>query len=193
MARTFLVLLLVIAGGAAAQSDQPGPDTALVIVDIQDFYFPGGVVPLEDPEAASATAARLLAHFRERGDLIVHVQHEADAGMASHADVTPREGEIVIAKRQVNAFQDTRLLEVLRAHDVKKLVLVGMQTHMCLEAATRAAVDYGFACTVIGDACATRDLTYEGRTVAAADVQASTLATLRAYAEVTDAESYLAR
>jgi nicotinamidase-related amidase len=67
-----------------------------------------------------------------------------------------------------------------------------MQTHMCLEAAARAAHDLGFEVTVIGDACATRDLRYGDRTVPAADVHASTLATLdRTYARVVDTETFL--
>jgi len=67
-----------------------------------------------------------------------------------------------------------------------------MQTHMCLEAATRAAADLGFECVVIGDACATRDLEFGDHTVAAADVHASTLATLdRTYAKVVDTETFL--
>jgi nicotinamidase-related amidase len=112
--------------------------------------------------------------------------------MAIHAEVAPRAGETVITKRQVNAFRDTELLMVLQEAGVTRLVLAGMQTHMCLEAAVRAAADLGFACVVVGDACATRDLTENGRTVAAADVHASTLATLRAYAEVTDTATLLA-
>ena len=150
MARALLVVTLLCAGIATAQTDAPETVTALVIVDIQEFYFPGGAMPLVDPEPASATAGRVLAKFRERGDLVVHVQHESEQGMASHADVAPFDDEIVIVKRQVNAFQDTALLEVLRTHDVNQLVVVGMQTHMCLEAAVRAAVDYGFVTTVVG-------------------------------------------
>ncbi len=84
------------------------------------------------------------------------------------------------------------MLAYLRELGVEQVVLVGMQTHMCLEAATRAAYDLGFQCVVIGDACATRDLTYGDTTVNAADVHASTLATLdRTYAKVVDTKTFL--
>ena len=188
-----LLGILVVAGAAMAQTDANETVTALIIIDIQEFYFPGGAMPLADPEAATANTGRILARFRDRGDLVVHVRHLAEQGMDIHADLTPRDGEVVITKEQVNAFRDTDLLEVLQDHGADRLVLVGMQTHMCLEAATRAAADHGFTCVVVGDACATRDLTHGDRTVAAADVHASTLATLGAYAEVIDTESYLAR
>jgi nicotinamidase-related amidase len=71
-------------------------------------------------------------------------------------------------------------------------VIAGMQTHMCVEAAVRAAADLGYEVTVVADACATRDVQHGGRTVAAADVHAATLATLAAYATVTDTASLLA-
>jgi len=188
------LLAIAIAGLSltvpATAADQPV--TALVIIDVQDFYYPGGDLPLVQPEAASANAARLLARFRANGWPVVHVRHDHEPGGTIHADVAPREGELVVTKRQVNAFRDTDLQTQLQDRGVEALVLCGMQTHMCLEAAVRAAADLGYRCTVVGDACATRDLTEGDRTVAAADVHAATLATLRAYAEVTDTATYLA-
>jgi len=62
---------------------------------------------------------------------------------------------------------------------------------MCLEAATSAADDYGFGCTVIHVACATRDFKFKGQIVKAEDVHASTLNTLRSYAKVISLEDYL--
>jgi nicotinamidase-related amidase len=67
-----------------------------------------------------------------------------------------------------------------------------MQTHMCVEGATRAAHDLGYDCIVVGDACATRDLEFGERMVPAADVHAATLATLDGiYAEVVDTKVLL--
>jgi len=192
MFRVLITLTILLAGGLAL-AESGTTVSALVIIDIQEFYFPGGGMALSEPEPASAKAGRVLADFREHGDLVIHVQHQAKQGMDIHADVEPMEGEVVITKQQVNAFRDTELLAVLQEHGVTDLVLVGMQTHMCLEAATRAAADLGFQCVVIGDACATRDLTHGETTVPAAAVHASTLATLGAYAEVVDVETYLGR
>jgi nicotinamidase-related amidase len=63
---------------------------------------------------------------------------------------------------------------------------------MCVEAAVRAAHDLGFECILVEDACATRDVTYGDRTVKAADVHDSTLATLnRTYANVVDTKTFL--
>ena len=159
---------------------------ALLLIDIQDFYFPGGKLPLENPETASEKAALVLKLFRDQKLPVIHIQHYG--GSPIHADVAPLPGEKVITKKEANAFDRTDLLEYLKSLHVKRLVLCGMQTHMCLEAATRAAYDYGYDCIVVQDACATRALKWGDRIVTAADVQASTLASLdRFYAKVVNA------
>lgn len=50
---------------------------ALVLIDLQNDYFPGGTMELVDAEAAVAQAARLLQGFRRSGAPVVHVQHIA--------------------------------------------------------------------------------------------------------------------
>jgi nicotinamidase-related amidase len=186
------VLLAVTVIAADGGAGDPEPATALLIIDIQDFYFPGGAVPLVEPEAAAANAAKILAAFRDAGHPVIHVRHDVEDGGGIHATVAPIEGEKVFTKSEVSCFNGTEVLTYLRELGIKRLVLVGMQTHMCLEAATRAAYDLGFECIVVGDACATRDLTYGGTTVKAADVHASTLATLdRTYATVVDTATFL--
>lgn len=178
---------------AAANAPAPAPLTALVVIDIQDFYFPGGALPLAAPEAASGNAAKLLAQARSAGKAVVHVGHNAKAGRGFHADVTPKEGEVVLMKDEVNAFLKTNLQTILNSAGFKRLVICGMQTHMCVEAAARAAHDLGYEVLVVGDACATRDLKYGDTTVPAAQVHAATLATLDGtYAKVVSVDDALA-
>jgi len=121
------------------------------------------------------------------------VKHGDGTGTEIHPNVAPRAGEKVIVKDEVNSFLKTDLLDYLRNNGVKKLVLCGMQTNMCLEAATRAASDYGFECTVIHDACAAKNQTFNGKTVKAEDVHTAALATLKAYAKVVSADEYLGK
>jgi nicotinamidase-related amidase len=185
-----VVLALCAALALPVFADEP--TTALLLIDIQDFYFPGGALPLVEPEAAARNAAKVLADFRAKGQPVIHVRHESKAGGSIHESVAPIEGEEVFTKNEVSCFNGTGVLAHLQSLGVHKLVIVGMQTHMCLEAAARAAHDLGFEVTVIGDACATRDLSYGDRTVPAADVHASTLATLdRTYAKIVDTETFL--
>ena len=183
---------LVLPQGVQAQDAEAIP-TALLIIDIQDFYYPGGALPLSAPEAAGANAALLLARAREKGALVVHVGHNASAGRGFHAEVAPREGEAVVMKDEVNAFLGTDLQQRLQAAGIKRVIICGMQTHMCVEAATRAASDLGYEVLLVGEACATRDLKYGDAVVPAAQVQAATLATLdRTYAKVVEVTAALA-
>lgn len=184
----FVFLAAVPSWGTSASTNE----TALLIIDIQKFYYPGGGYALVNPEAASLNAQKLLTRFRERKMLVIHVRHNAKTNGEIHEHVKPLPGEKVISKNFANSFRDTDLLEFLKKNKVKRLVLCGMQTHMCLEAAARAAADLGFSCVVVGDACATRDLEYKNRVVKAADVHFSTLASLSgSYANVVDTKSFM--
>lgn len=165
---------------------------ALLIIDVQGFYFAGGSRPLYKPEVASDNIRRLLDLFRKRGWMVVHVRHQVKTGGNIRDEVKPRPGEPVITKRFANSFRDTDLQDILQRAGIKELVICGMQTHMCVEAAVRAAADRGYRCTLVEDACATRDLTYGTRRVTAQDVHITTLGTVSGvYGEVTDTESLL--
>jgi len=50
---------------------------ALVLIDLQNDYFPGGTMELDDADGAVEQAALLLQSFREKGLLIFHIQHIA--------------------------------------------------------------------------------------------------------------------
>jgi nicotinamidase-related amidase len=99
----------------------------------------------------------------------------------------------VVAKHFANSFRDTDLAERLNVLGVKKLVVCGMQTHMCVEAAVRAAVDLGYTVTLAADACATRPLAIHGRELPAETIHAAVLAILNgSYARVADVAALLA-
>jgi nicotinamidase-related amidase len=187
--RLFVLAFFLLVNMAALFAQQPmGPKikvkvdtlpTALLIIDVQDFYFPGGKVPLVNPEAASEKAAELLRLFRSQGLPVIHIQHSG--GVPIHKNVEPLPGEKVITKNDANGFNGTDLLSYLMSLKVKRLVICGMQTQMCVEGTTRAAYDFGFKCIVVEDACATRNLKYGRRTIFANDVQACVLTTLNGY------------
>ncbi len=196
--KTLKKLILIITIGlfwlpaAYGQNLKSEKNTAVILIDIQKFYFPGGMLPLDKPEAASEKAGKILTFFREQQFPVVHIKHNASSGAAIHENVAPRPGEKVFTKNEANSFNGTGLNEWLQEQGIKKLVLAGMQTHMCLEATTRAAYDLGYDCTVIEDACATRDLKYEDVLIKAKDVHTSTLSTLKGtYAKVMTADEYI--
>ncbi|MDR3568124.1 MAG: cysteine hydrolase family protein [Syntrophobacteraceae bacterium] len=164
-------------------------ETALLSIDIQNDYFPGGRMELFAPLEAALKASALLDFFRRNKFPVVHIAHEsvrpgatfflpATVGQEIHTLVKPENGECVITKNFPNSFLGTPLLEHLRRLDVSRLVVAGMMTHMCVDATTRAAVDLGFDCRLIHDATATRGLSFADVTVPAAQVKAAFLAAL---------------
>ena len=180
-------------------------NTALLIVDIQNDYFPGGRMVVEGSTEASQKAGQALSLFRDKGLALIHIQHlstrpdatffiDGTDGVNIHANVQPAAGEPVIQKHFPNAFRGTPLLEHLKSRHIDQVVIAGMMTHMCVDATTRAAFDHGFRCTVLHDACATRALVFNDVTVPAMQVQASFLAALGAvYAKVIGTDAFCAQ
>jgi nicotinamidase-related amidase len=177
---------------------------ALLLIDLQNDYFPGGKNPLVDSAPAAQQARCLLDYFRQNSLPVVHVQHlstrpgasffvPGTTGAEFYPLVQPLPGEITIQKHFPNSFRETPLLERLHDLQVERLAIGGMMTHMCLDAGVRAAVDTGFDCWVAADACATKDLSYGDLIVPAAQVHAAFLAALAAaYAKVMNVDELLA-
>jgi len=163
--------------------------TALLLIDIQNDYFPGGAMELAGSPEAGQRAAALLASFRGKGLPVIHVQHISTRpgatfflpdtrGVEIHECVAPQTGETVIRKHFPNSFRETPLLDHLRGRKIDTLVIGGMMTHMCVDTTVRAAFDLGFANQLAHDACATRALSFGGSTVTATDVQTAFIASL---------------
>ena len=170
--------------------------TGLVLVDIQNDYFPGGRMELVGISAASEKAAELLSLFRDNGWPTFHIQHISvrkgatfflpdTKGVEIHDCIKPDAGERVIQKSYPNSFRETALLEEVQKAELERLVICGAMSHMCIDATTRAAFDLGYKCVLIEDACATRDLEFGGQTIAARQVHGAFMAALgSAYANV---------
>jgi len=207
----FLLSSIAFAQSAAAPQSAPAKPAALsldrpvlLIIDIQNFYFEGGRVPLVGPVDASVKARAVLEAFRAKKLPVIHIQHmskgiekfepgKTDPQYAIHPNVAPAEGETIIVKHYANAFRETDLADILKKLGAKTLVITGMQTHMCVEAATRHGADLGYEVVLIDDACATRDLKFGQTVVPAKAVHAAVLAAMNGtYAKVVTAADVLA-
>ncbi len=169
--------------------------TALILIDIQNDYFPGGKMILEEPEQAAQTAAQLLDLFRQKQKTIVHIQHESltpaipfllpeTEGQKIHASVRPLPHEQVFTKHYPSAFWQTALETWLSSLGVKKLIIAGMMTHMCISATARAAMERGFEVTIVQDGCATLALELDGVEIPAETVHRTALAELTLIAQI---------
>jgi nicotinamidase-related amidase len=177
---------------------------ALLLIDLQNDYFPGGAMELPASSEAGNRAAALLGAFRRRGLPVIHIQHLATRpgatfflpgtpGAAIQPGLQPEDGEAHFTKHFPNSFRETPLLEHLQERGVKVLVIAGMMTQMCIDTTTRAAADLGFACRLAHDACAAQAQTFGGITVPAQQVHAAFLAALQgAFAQVSSVDEILA-
>jgi len=171
-------------------------DTALLIIDLQNDYFPGGTMELEGADQAAQHARSVLEKFRNEKNPVIHVRHlsvrpgatffiPGTKGAEIHEAVKPLAGETVVEKNFPNSFRGTSLKEHLDGLNVKNLVVAGMMTHMCVDATVRHAADAGYKITLLSDACATRQLSFGGEAVPARQVHAAFLAALNGlYAKV---------
>lgn len=171
-------------------------NACLILVDLQNDYFAGGNMELVNIKQAAENAQQLLVKFRSKNLPIIHIQHISahpgatfflpkTKGVEINEMVSPVKDEKVLSKFYPNSFRETALLDILKKTEKNTVVICGAMSHMCVDATTRAAFDYGFNCVVVEDACATKDLVFKEKTIKASDVHASFMAALSgAYARV---------
>lgn len=174
--------------------------TALLIIDVQNFYFNEDQSRLYEPEKTSAQIAKVLNYFRKTKQTVIHVKHvdrnsafykPNDSSIDIHESVAPIEGEIIIEKAHPNAFLDTSLYDTLKKLEIKNLVIVGMMSHMCVDTTVRSASDHGFQVTVLDDCCTTKELTFRDTTIDAVQVHKAFMASFEGFfGHVCNTEEY---
>lgn len=162
---------------------------ALIVVDIQNDYFTGGLWPVDDMERVANTAREVLDAARSDGTPVFHVRHEAASDSAPffrpgtpgadiHPAVAPLPGEAVILKNRPNSFVGTDLQEQLERADITDVTIIGAMTQMCIDATARAARDLGYGVTLVADACGAKAQSFAGTALSAQQVQAAFLGPL---------------
>lgn len=176
---------------------------ALLIIDVQNDYFPGGKYELVGVTESLAKIQIVLEKFRTMKQPIIFVKHINTRvgaifflpnidGVEIRKEIEPLAEEPVIVKHAPDSFYQTELLKLLQSKSIDELVICGMMTHMCIDTTVRAAKSHGYAVTVLADACATRDLTWEETTIPAKVVQQVYLASLNgSFAEIVDTDMCL--
>ena len=177
--------------------------TALLLLEIQNDYFPNGRMPLEKSNEIITNVQAVLQAFRFKKQPVIHVQHistQPDAsfllpctkGVEFFLSARPIQGEQLIKKHYPNSFKDTSLLAYLTKNQIQHLVVCGMMTHLTVDATVRAAYDLGFCCTVLRDACTTQALQFKNTLIPDGEVHAAFVAALQSmYANCVDTQTYL--
>ena len=155
---------------------------ALIIVDVQKDYFEGGRNELVGAKEATKKIKYLIDAFRAKNEPVIYVKHinnkpgatffiAGTDGIEVSDLITPESTDLIVEKHSPNSFLGTSLQEHLVDMKIKKLVICGMMTHMCIDTTVRAAKGLEYEITVVEDACATKNLVWNGEIIPADYVQ----------------------
>ena len=167
-------------GYAAANLSQ----ATLIIIDAQKEYL-AGPLALSGMDAAVANIKQLLGAARAANRPIVHVRHLGTHGGLFDpqgergefiAGLEPLGDETVIEKLLPSAFHGTELKKRLEDLGPLDLIVCGFMSHSSVSTTVRAAKNLGFRCTLVEDACATRDLPHKGGVLSAEHVHQTEMA-----------------
>ena len=153
-------------------------NASLVIIDAQKEYL-SGPLALSGMDEAVANIAKMLEAARKAGRPIIHVRHLGTVGGLFDPQgprgefipgLEPQGDEVIIEKRMPNAFKNTTLHETLQKYGHLDLIVCGFMSHSSVSTTVRRAKDYGYRCTLVEDASATRDLALKDRVIPAAQI-----------------------
>lgn len=190
--------------GATATTSLTGHQTAVIVIDIQNEYFPGGKMPIPDGMKALNNSKRIVEFAHKNNMPVFFVQHVGEANgplfakgsrfAEFHKDLQPAKGDRVITKATPSSFVGTDLKAQLDNLGIKQLIVTGLMTHMCVSSTARDAFPLGFSVIIPEDATATRDLaTWDNNVVDHNILQQASLAGVAdVFAEIKTTDTVLA-
>lgn len=171
---------------------------ALIVIDVQKEYFPGGAWALPDAENALPNILTLIARARERGERVVFIQHVTPEGSPVfakdseggklHGQLEVRPDDQVIQKAHPSSFHGTGLKEYLDSNGVTDLDICGFMTQMCCDSTTREGFSNGSAMRLFSDATAAKALEVDGEQIPHDTVHRVSLGALASFAKIMKTE-----
>ena len=98
----------------------------------------------------------------------------------------PKAGEVIIDKPGYSAFPHTPLQQVLITRGIETLIITGVTTEVCVSSTLRSAVDLGYRCITVSDACASGDSTLHKAALTMIGVEGGILGEVATTAEVVE-------
>jgi len=139
--------------------------TALLIIDVQLGMFEEND-PVYAGEILLQTIQSLIDRAHQNQTPIIYVQHigseghplEPSApGWPIHPAIQPAVGEPVVHKKHPDSFQDTKLQALLKANNIQRLIVAGIQTDYCVDTTCRRAYSLGYEVVLVEDGHSTWD------------------------------------
>jgi nicotinamidase-related amidase len=161
---------------------------ALLVIDVQNEYFPGGALPVTHPPDSLKRITDAMDGAAEAGIPIVIIQHGTDnpeakafrkgtPGWRIKGEVEVRKRAAVIEKTLPGSFTGTNLEAWMKENGVDTLVISGYMTQMCCDTTARQAVHLGYGVEFLSDATGTLDFSNEAGTVKAEELHRAILVT----------------
>ena len=169
------------------------PQAALIVIDVQNDYFPTGAYPLHDTQAVLERTVQAVRSAQAQGLPVVLVQHVAKGpspffnadteGVQIHPLLRAAAPDApVVVKAHADSFLNTTLQSTLATLGVDSLWLCGMMTHNCVTHTALSPQAQGYTVRVLEDLCTTVDPM----------IHAIALSALRDRVEVLSAQTLLA-
>ncbi|CAN7470872.1 cysteine hydrolase family protein [Pseudoxanthomonas sp. LjRoot143] len=143
--------------------------TALLVIDVQNDYFPNGELPLWNVDATLDAIVAAIGRARSRGEPVILVQHVAASADSSlfragthGVEIHPRIHEVasdapVIVKRYADSFHQTGLTDLLSDLGVNRLRIAGMMTQNCVVFTALSPAADRYQVSVLSDCTTTTD------------------------------------
>lgn len=122
----------------------------MLVVHTREGHAPDLADCTEEKLRRSRAAGAQIGAQGPMGRLLVRGEY----GHAIIDRLSPLPDESVIDKPGYGAFYRTELEVLLRSHRIRTLILCGVTTEVCVHSTLREAVDRGFRCVTVADACA---------------------------------------
>lgn len=145
--------------------------TALIVIDIQNDYFPGGKFPLWNTDKILINTKDLIAKANQQDIPVFLIQHVSSApkGMAPFFEKDSEGAKIhpeimtfcssakVIQKQHADSFYQTDLENSLGKFDIDELLICGMMTQNCVTHTALSKQAEKYKVSIIEDCCTTTD------------------------------------
>lgn len=139
------------------------PDTALLVIDVQESFKHRPYWSEDDFHPFQAKLLQLIAIARQRMWQVVYILHEEQSGVFAKASgfvhlmdfLQPEANELIFTKQVHNALTESGLHPWLQKHGIKHLKITGIRTEQCCETTTRVASDLGYQVDLVLDATLT--------------------------------------
>ncbi len=172
---TFEIAALCSKRGRFVSSEINLPESALLVVDVQEYFFnPESSAHIAFSGAIIGNILKSIEFLRGRNRPIIFTRHAEKRDSPEfpknrtwrsrlfedmpesnfYRELPINCADKILIKNTFSAFHGNDLESFLKSRGVRFVFMVGVNTHICIESSARDAFDCGFLPVILADACA---------------------------------------